>query len=187
MKVTPQSIPGLLLIEPDVIGDARGFFFESWSQRQYAAAGLPQTFLQDNVAVSHRGVLRGLHAQNPHSQGKLVQVVQGMVYDVVVDIRKGSPTFGQWSGVTLSSETKCQLWIPPGFAHGFYVLSDTATFHYKCTDYYSAGDELNVLWNDPDIGITWPAGTPILSAKDKAGVRLKDLPAERLTFPTAAP
>jgi dTDP-4-dehydrorhamnose 3,5-epimerase len=187
MKVIPQSIPDLLLIEPDVFGDARGCFFESWSHAKYAAAGLPQTFVQDNVSLSRRGILRGLHAQNPRAQGKLVQVLQGEVFDVAVDIRNGSPTFGQWHGLSLSGENKRQFWIPPGFAHGFLVVSDTALFHYKCTDYYSPADEFTLLWNDPDLGIEWPDRTPLLSTKDQQGVRLNDLPAARLKFPTRAP
>ena len=157
MRVIPQSIPGLLLLEPEVFGDARGFFFESWNSRAYSEAGLPAAFVQDNVSRSRRGILRGLHAQNPCSQGKLVQVLEGEVFDVAVDIRQGSPTFGQWNGTTLSAENKRQFWIPAGFAHGFLVLSDTALFHYKCTDYYSPGDEFAVLWSDPDIGIEWPS------------------------------
>jgi len=186
MKVIPQTIPDLLLIEPDVFGDARGFFFESWSRKKYAEAGLPRTFVQDNVSLSRQGILRGLHVQNPKSQGKLVQVLLGEVFDVAVDIRNGSPTFGQWSGALLSAENKRQLWIPPGFAHGFLVVSETAMFHYKCTDYYSPADEFTLLWNDPDVGIQWPEGTPILSAKDEQGLRLKDLPVDRLTFNATA-
>ncbi|MCU0770216.1 MAG: dTDP-4-dehydrorhamnose 3,5-epimerase [Verrucomicrobia bacterium] len=184
MRVIPQGIPDLLLIEPEVFGDPRGFFFESWNHAKYAAAGLPQTFVQDNISLSRRGILRGLHAQNPRSQGKLVQVLQGEVFDVAVDIRKGSPTFGQWRGLSLSAQNKRQLWIPPGFAHGFFVVSDTALFHYKCTDCYSPGDEFTLLWNDPDVGIAWPEGTPILSAKDEKGLRLKDIPAAKLEFQT---
>ena len=183
MKVLPQPIPGLLLIEPDVFGDARGFFFESWSEQRYAGAGLPEGFVQDNVSRSRRGILRGLHAQNPGTQGKLVQVLEGEVFDVAVDIRRGSPTFGRWHGVFLSAENKRQFWIPPGFAHGFLVVSETALFHYKCTGYYAPEHEFTLLWNDPDVGIRWPDITPALSAKDEQGLRLKDIPAERLTFP----
>lgn len=184
MKVTPQAIPDLLLLEPRAFGDARGFFYECWNQRKYADAGLPSEFVQDNVSFSGRGILRGLHVQNPHSQGKLVQVLQGEVFDVAVDIRQHSPTFGRWHGITLSSENKHQFWIPPGFAHGFCVTSETALFHYKCTDYYSPADELTVLWNDPDIGIRWPTANPILSAKDEKGLPLKEVPPERLAFKT---
>lgn len=186
MKVVPQVIPDLLVIEPDVFGDARGFFFESWSEKKYADAGLAQAFVQDNVSLSRKGILRGLHAQNPNAQGKLVQVLQGEVFDVAVDIRHGSPTFGKWNGVSLSAENKRQLWVPPGFAHGFMVVSETAMFHYKCTGYYSPADEFTLLWNDPDIGVQWPEGTPLLSAKDEKGLRLKELPVERLTFPSNA-
>ncbi len=185
MKIIPQIIPDLLAIEPDVFGDARGYFFESWSHKKYAAAGLPQTFVQDNVSLSRQGILRGLHVQNPKAQGKLIQVLQGEVFDVAVDIRAGSPTFGRWSGLSLSGENHRQLWIPPGFAHGFYVVSETALFHYKCTDYYSPAEELTLLWNDPDLGIQWPQGTPLLSEKDKQGLRLGQIPAERLRFNTS--
>ena len=186
MKLTPQSIPDLLVIEPDVFGDARGFFFESWHQAKYAEAGLPRTFVQDNISLSRRGTLRGLHAQNPRSQGKLVQVLDGEVFDVAVDIRRGSKTFGRWHGLSLSGENKLQFWIPPGFAHGFLVVSETALFHYKCTSHYSPADEFTLLWNDPDVGIQWPEKSPKLSAKDENGLRLKQLPVERLTFKTLA-
>jgi len=182
MKVAHQSMPDLLLIEPDVFGDARGFFFESWNHKKYADAGLPYTFVQDNVSRSSRGILRGLHAQNPGAQGKLVQVLEGEVFDVAVDIRLGSPTFGNWHGVTLSVENKRQFWIPPGFAHGFQVISEAALFHYKCTDYYAPQDEFTLMWNDPDVGIHWPDMNPILSSKDSQGMRLHEIPKERLTF-----
>ena len=182
MKVTPQSIPGLLLIEPDVFGDSRGFFLESWNHKRYVEAGLPGTFVQDNISRSSKGILRGLHVQNPHTQAKLVQVIEGEVFDVALDVRRGSPTFGQWQGVTLSAENKHQFWIPPGFAHGFLVLSETALFQYKCTDYYSPRDEFTILWNDPDLNIEWPEGPPLLSAKDQKGLRLADVPAEKLNF-----
>ena len=184
MKVIPQPIPDLLLIEPDVFGDPRGFFFESWSQMNYGESGIPAMFVQDNVSRSRRGILRGLHAQNPHAQGKLVQVLDGEVFDVAVDIRHESATFGQWHGITLSGSNKRQLWVPPGFAHGFHVISESALFHYKCTDYYSPADEFTVLWNDPDIGIQWPEEFPTLSAKDKQGLRLRDIPERQLVFNT---
>ena len=180
MKVEPASIPELLIIEPTVFGDARGFFMESYSRERYAEAGLPRDFVQDNVSLSARGILRGLHLQHPRDQGKLCQVLEGEVFDVAVDVRVGSPTFGQWEGLTLSSDNKRQFYIPPGFAHGFCVLSERALFSYKCTDFYSASSELGVAWNDPDIGITWPIDAPQLSAKDADNPRLKDIPPSEL-------
>jgi dTDP-4-dehydrorhamnose 3,5-epimerase len=182
MKVIPQTLPDLLLIEPDVFGDARGFFLETYNEARYAQAGLAQRFVQDNLSLSRRGILRGLHFQNPHPQGKLVQVLQGEVWDVAVDIRERSPTFGRWHAVQLSGENKQQLWVPPGFAHGFLVLSDTALFHYKCTEVYSPRDEWTLRWDDPEIGIRWPMETPQLSAKDQKGLALRDIPSERLRF-----
>jgi dTDP-4-dehydrorhamnose 3,5-epimerase len=174
MKVTPTAIPEVLLIEPRVFGDARGFFFESFNQRAFQeAAGLNLEFVQDNHSRSSQGVLRGLHYQIQQPQGKLVRVVRGRVFDVAVDIRKSSPTFGQWAGVELTEDNHKQIWIPQGFAHGFVVLSDTADFLYKTTDYYAPAHERCIAWNDPAIGITWPQGlTPQLSAKDQAGLTL---------------
>jgi dTDP-4-dehydrorhamnose 3,5-epimerase len=180
MHVEATDLPGVLLIEPKAFGDARGFFLETWNARRYVEAGLPGTFVQDNVSFSQRGVLRGLHFQNPHAQGKLVYVLQGEVFDVAVDVRPDSPTFGRWVGVTLSGQDHRQIWIPPGFAHGFCVTSETALFAYKCTDYYCPECEGAILWNDPDIGIAWPIETPSLSAKDAAAPRLRDVPRERL-------
>jgi len=180
MKVTPCNIPGLLVIEPKVFGDARGFFLETWNEQRYREAGLDLRFVQDNLSSSRRGTLRGLHFQNPKGQGKLVWVVEGEVFDVAVDLRQTSPTFGQWHGLNLSSENRLQFYIPRGFAHGFAVLSDVAVFGYKCTDFYSPQDELTLRWNDPDVGVKWPFDDPVLSEKDKKGVRLKDLPSERL-------
>jgi dTDP-4-dehydrorhamnose 3,5-epimerase len=176
MKITPTGIPDVLLIEPKVFGDARGFFLESFNARAFAAAtGLSPTFVQDNHSRSSKNVLRGLHYQIKQPQGKLVRVVTGEVFDVAVDLRKNSPTFGQWAGVTLSAENKRMLWLPEGFAHGFLVLSDSADFLYKTTDYYAPEHERCVLWNDPAIGIDWPlAGQPILAAKDKAGKLLAE-------------
>jgi dTDP-4-dehydrorhamnose 3,5-epimerase len=171
---------GLVIIEPSVFGDARGFFMESYSRDRYAEAGLPREFVQDNISRSARGILRGLHLQHPNDQGKLCQVLEGEVFDVAVDVRVGSPTFGQWEGVTLSSENRRQFYVPPGFAHGFCVLSEYALFSYKCTDYYSQPSELGVIWNDPDIGIDWPIGNPQLSDKDARNPRLKDIPQDRL-------
>jgi dTDP-4-dehydrorhamnose 3,5-epimerase len=180
MNVVPGKLQGLLLIEPKVFGDPRGFFMETWNLRKYQEAGLGVPFVQDNISVSRRGALRGLHFQNPNPQGKLVSVLQGEVLDLVVDIRIRSATFGKWEAVQLSSENKRQFYIPPGFAHGFLVLSDTAMFHYKCTDFYSPKDEVTLLWNDPDIGIQWPSGDPIVSEKDAKGQTLKNIPRDRL-------
>lgn len=179
MPITVQSCPieGLFEIQPKVFGDSRGYFFESWSERDFAAAGLGMRFVQDNQSMSTKGVLRGLHFQKAHPQGKLVRVIDGEVFDVVVDIRNGSKTFGAWYGLTLSSRLQNQFYISPGFAHGFLVLSDTATFAYKCTDFYHSEDEGGLIWNDPDIGIEWPdvGVAPLLSGKDSVHPRLKDL------------
>ena len=176
MKVTPTSIPSVLIIEPRVFGDTRGFFFESFNQRAFnQATSLDVNFVQDNHSRSSKGVLRGLHYQIQQPQGKLVRVVRGSVFDVTVDLRKSSPTFGQWVGVELTEDNHCQLWIPPGFAHGFYVLSDSADFLYKTTDYYAPEFERSLIWNDPTIGIEWPLNTqPIISAKDVQGNKLAD-------------
>lgn len=182
MKVTEFEIAGLRLIEPRVFGDARGFFLESWNERRYHDAGIPGPFVQDNLSFSRRGTLRGLHFQNPSAQAKLVSVLQGEVFDVAVDVRRSSPTFGQWQGVTLSAENKQQFFIPPGFAHGFAVLSETALFFYKCTAFYAPEHEVTLAWNDPDIGIQWPVADPVLSEKDQRGWRWHDIPAEKL-FP----
>ncbi|MBQ7625851.1 MAG: dTDP-4-dehydrorhamnose 3,5-epimerase [Rhodocyclaceae bacterium] len=179
MRIFPSRLDGALIIEPRVFGDARGFFMESWNARRYREAGIDEQFVQDNVSRSVRGVLRGLHVQHPQGQGKLVQVLTGEVFDVAVDIRRGSPTYGQWEGVTLSEENRRQFYIPPGFAHGFCVLSDSALFSYKCTEFYAPENEVSIRWDDPDIGIEWPVDSPILSAKDLAAIRLCDLPAER--------
>ena len=176
MKVTATRLPGVVVIEPRVHGDERGFFLETFSAARYReAAGITLPFVQDNHSRSRQGVLRGLHAQQRHPQGKLVRCSRGEVFDVTVDIDAGSPTFGQWVGVTLSDANHRQLWIPPGYAHGFLVLSEVADFEYKCTDYYRPEDEVGVLWNDPDIGIEWPLPDPVLSAKDLAWPRLADL------------
>jgi dTDP-4-dehydrorhamnose 3,5-epimerase len=180
MNVISCELKGLLLFEPKVFSDPRGFFMETWNQRRYADAGLKADFVQDNISISRRGALRGLHCQNPSPQGKLVSVLQGAVFDVAVDIRQSSSTFGKWHGVELSSENKRQFFIPPGFAHGFVVLSETAMFHYKCTDFYAPKDELTILWDDPELGINWPIKNPTVSDKDTKGLRLKDVPRERL-------
>ncbi len=180
MKVIQTSLPGLVLLEPVVFGDARGFFFETWNAERYAAQGLPSSFVQSNVSSSSKGVLRGLHYQWPRPQGKLVTVLQGEVYDVAVDIRRGSPTFGRWEAFILSGENRRQLWIPPGFAHGFAVLSDDALFNYLCTDVYVKEADASVRWNDADIAVDWPVSAPTLSSKDEQAPFLQDIPAERL-------
>lgn len=177
MQATPLAIPEVVLFTPKVFGDERGFFYESFNARAFKeATGLEPEFVQDNHSRSVKGVLRGLHYQlNPDAQGKLVRVVQGEVFDVAVDIRRSSPTFGKWVGAVLSAQNNNQLWIPPGFAHGFITLSDTAEFLYKTTDFYSTQSERCIAWNDPDIGIEWPLDcTPQLSGKDQLGVALKD-------------
>ena len=176
MKVLPTALPEVLIIEPKVFGDSRGFFFESYQAARYAAAGINGPFVQDNLSRSVRGTLRGLHFQEPRAQGKLVQVLRGAVWDVAVDVRRGSPRFGRWVAVELSEAAPRQLWIPPGFAHGFCVLSDSADFFYKCTELYAPECERSIAWNDPAIGITWPIGSPILSPKDAAAPRLADAP-----------
>lgn len=178
MKVTPTAIPGVLVIEPRVFGDARGFFLESFNQRAFnEATGLNLDFVQDNHSRSARGVLRGLHYQVQQPQGKLVRVVRGAVFDVAVDIRKGSSTFGKWEGIELTEDNHRQLWVPPGLAHGFVVLSETADFLYKTTDYYAPQHERCIAWNDPAIGIDWPLAAngidnPLLSTKDQQGFSL---------------
>lgn len=181
MKVIETEIPGALVIEPRVFGDARGFFLETWQRERYAAAGIDADLVQDNMSYSCRGVLRGLHIQHPFAQGKLVQVAQGEVFDVAVDLRRSSPWFGRWVGVMLSAENKRQFWVPPGFAHGFLVVSEDALFTYKCSETYHPETELSVRWDDPDIGIEWPLnGAPALSARDRDAPLLRDVPAERL-------
>ena len=172
MKVTRLAIPDLVLIEHKVFGDARGFFFESFNQKAFnEATGTNHQFVQDNHSRSAKGVLRGLHYQIQQPQGKLVRVVRGAVFDVAVDIRKSSPTFGRWVGAELSEDNQHQLWVPPGFAHGFLVLSDLADFLYKTTDYYAPQYERSILWNDSDLNIDWPIGEPILSNKDRQGLK----------------
>ena len=180
MNVIATDIEGVLILEPKVFGDGRGFFMETWSLDRYAQAGLDATFVQDNVSSSSKGVLRGLHYQNPQGQGKLVQVLKGEVLDVAVDIRVGSLTFGKAVSCLLSGKNHRQFFVPIGFAHGFCVLSDMALFSYKCTDFYNSQTEGGVLWNDPDLGIDWSVESPILSEKDKQCPRLKDIPKEKL-------
>jgi len=176
MKATATAIPEVLVLEPKVFGDARGFFYESFNQKAFnEATGLDLTFVQDNHSRSAKGVLRGLHYQISQPQGKLVRVVRGAVFDVAVDLRKSSQTFGRWAGVELSEDNNRQFWVPAGFAHGFIVLSDSADFLYKTTEYYAPAHERCIAWNDPDVGITWPSMdvTPILSAKDAQGQPLR--------------
>lgn len=180
MNVLTCDLAGLLVIEPKVHGDPRGFFLETWNLRRYREAGLGADFVQDNVSFSRRGTLRGVHFQNPNPQGKLLQVMQGEVFDVAVDLRRSSPTFGKWHGLVLSGENKRQFYVPPGFGHAFLVLSDNALFHYKCTEFYSPRDEVSIRWNDPDIGIEWPIKEPLVSERDANGLRLRDLPPDRL-------
>jgi dTDP-4-dehydrorhamnose 3,5-epimerase len=173
MKVIPTTIPDVILIEPRVFGEDRGFFFESWNQRTLADLGIHAEFVQDNHSRSQKNVLRGLHYQIDHAQGKLVRVTAGEVFDVAVDMRRSSPTFGKWVGFTLSADDKRMAWIPPGFAHGFCVTSDWAEFLYKTTDYWSPADERTLLWNDPQLAIPWPLeGAPVLASKDVAGTPL---------------
>lgn len=180
MEVRRTALPEVLVIEPRVHRDRRGFFLETWQRDRYAAAGITGPFVQDNVSLSVRGTLRGLHYQHPRAQGKLVYVLEGEVFDVAVDIRRGSPTFGRWVGERLSGENARQLWVPPGFAHGFCVLSERALFAYKCTDLYAPQCEGGVRWDDPAIGIAWPVEEPIVSDKDGRLPLLAEIAPERL-------
>lgn len=175
MQFVRTELSGVIVIEPDVYRDDRGFFLETYHARKYAEGGVAATFVQDNHSRSVRGTVRGLHAQRSLPQGKLVRVVQGEIFDVVVDVRRGSPTFARWIGVTLSAANFRQCYVPPNFAHGFCVLSDTAELEYKCTDFYDPSDEIRLLWNDPDIGIAWPVRAPLLSDKDRAAQPLAAL------------
>jgi len=177
MEFEPTSIPDVVLIRPKVFGDPRGYFFESWEERKFAASGLDVKFVQDNHSRSTRNILRGLHYQIQNAQGKLVRVVTGAVYDVAVDIRRSSPTFGRWVGVTLTEENHHMLWVPPGFAHGFVVLSESVDFLYRCTDFWAPTHERTIAWNDPDLNIAWPLTSgvqPILSAKDAVAKSFRD-------------
>lgn len=181
MKIVETDIPGVLVFEPELHGDRRGWFVETWQARRYAEAGLPERFVQDNMALSSHGILRGLHLQNPNGQGKLVQVIMGEVFDVAVDVRLGSPTFGKWVGVLLSGENHRQFWLPPGFAHGYLVTSNQAIFSYKCTEFYAPDSELAIRWDDPQIAIDWPiVGPPQLSEKDAGAPLLNEIARERL-------
>lgn len=180
MKVVDLALPEVKRIEPDVFGDARGYFMESFQAERYAQAGIVGPFVQDNLSYSRLGVLRGLHYQYPNAQGKLVQILRGEVFDVAVDIRRGSPTFGRWVGEHLDATHHRQLWVPPGFAHGFCVLSETAQFAYKCTDYYAPDSERGLRWDDPDIGIRWPIQPEEVSSKDEKAPFLADISADAL-------
>lgn len=175
MKIIETKIADVKILEPDIFGDERGFFMETWQQDKFDELVAKTVFVQDNHSKSSKGILRGLHYQTENTQGKLVRVVSGEVFDVAVDIRKNSPTLGEWVGVFLSATNRRQLWVPEGFAHGFYVTSDSAEFLYKCTNYYTPTAEQSIAWNDPDIGVDWPLSmNPILSDKDDKGVSLKD-------------
>lgn len=176
MKFEPLAIEDVLLITPQVFGDERGFFMETWQKKKFASAGINADFVQDNHSLSQKGILRGLHYQIEHAQGKLVRVISGAVFDVAVDIRRSSSTFGKWIGCTLSAENRQMLWVPPGFAHGFYVISEQAEFIYKCTDYWAPEHERCIIWNDPDLAIDWPVvkgAEPVLSQKDSAGTAFR--------------
>ncbi len=181
MKITQPKLNDVVVIEPDVFGDHRGWFLETYSLNRYKQeAGVEEVFVQDNFSFSQKGILRGLHFQNPQAQGKLVQVLSGEVYDVAVDIRVGSPDFGKYHGEILSDSNHKQMYIPAGFAHGFCVLSETAIFSYKCTDYYDPSAESGIIWNDPDIGVDWPINDPVLSTKDTSCRLLRDIPQDKL-------
>lgn len=182
MRVTNTELPGVRLIVPDVYADERGHFLELWRAERYAEHGLPATFVQDNLSFSRHGVLRGLHYQNPMPQGKLVTVLQGEVFDVAVDVRAGSATFGRWIGHTLSAENRRQLYVPEGFAHGFVVTSQAALFHYKCTAPYDPATERAVRWDDPHLDIPWPVTPPVVSAKDRQAPLLHESPREHFVF-----
>lgn len=175
MKFQPTRIPEVVLVELNVFKDDRGFFLETYHQRKFTEGGIPETFVQDNHSYSIRGTLRGLHAQLRNPQGKLVRAIQGEIFDVAVDIRPDSPTCGQWVGEILSGDNFRQLWVPPGFAHGFAVLSETAHVQYKCTDFYDRDDEIGIVWNDPGIGIAWPIEDPLLSPKDREAPTLETI------------
>ena len=180
MKILPSSLPEIFIIEPAVFQDERGFFMETYQQKRYTEAGIEAIFVQDNLVRSVGGTLRGLHYQVKHAQAKLIQVIEGTIFDVALDVRRGSPYFGQWTSVHLSDENKRQLFLPEGFAHGFCVLSESAQVVYKCTDFYVAEDEGGVLWSDPTLAIAWPLSEPLLSEKDRQLACLADIPPERL-------
>ena len=180
MNIIETNLPGVIILEPRVFRDDRGYFLETWNQAQYATLGIPERFVQDNLSRSTKGILRGLHYQHPNGQGKLVSVPFGEVFDVALDIRQDSPTFGCWHGATLSSTNNRSMYIPPGFAHGFVVLSDEALFSYKCTEYYAPSCESSLHWNDPDLAIDWPVSNPQLSLKDLEAPCLQAIPPDRL-------
>ena len=180
MNILETSLKDVLIIEPDIFTDQRGFFMETFHQEKYRELGMDVAFVQDNLSYSVRGTLRGLHYQHPHDQAKLIQVLTGRVFDVAVDIRPGSPTFGQWTGLELDSESRRQIYIPEGFAHGFCVMSERAIVTYKCTDFYAPHDEGGIIWSDPYVGIHWPITDPVLSEKDSQYPLLKDIPPDRL-------
>ena len=182
MRFEPTAIPEVIRVEPQVFRDARGFFLESYHEAKFAAGGVPARFVQDNHSRSSRGTLRGLHMQQRFAQGKLVRCIAGEVFDVAVDVRRGSQTFGRWVGETLSAENFRQLWVPPGFLHGFCVVSEAAEIQYKCTELYRPEDELGVIWNDPELAIRWPLAAPLLSAKDAALPRLREVEARLPVF-----
>ena len=175
MKIIATNFPNLTLIKPHIFGDSRGWFFESWNKGRYIEAGIGLPFVQDNISYSTKNVIRGLHYQKPFTQGKLVFVLEGEVWDVVVDLRRRSPTFGKWQGFTLTGKNKEQLYVPPGFAHGFCVISDTVLFQYKCTDIYNPASERGIMWNDPDLNIPWPTEKPVISDKDTKHPFFRDL------------
>ncbi len=180
MKILSTFLPGVLILEPAVFEDKRGFFMETYHQKRFADAGVELSFVQDNLSHSVKGTLRGLHYQLHRAQAKLIQVIQGQIFDVAVDIRRGSPTFGKWTGIQLSGENRRQVFVPPGFAHGFCVASETADVVYKCTDVYAPDDEGGILWSDPDLAIDWPVSRPLLSEKDSQCPCLADIPPEKL-------
>ncbi len=182
MRFVETEVPGVILVEPTVHRDERGFFVETYHGPRYREGGIDAVFLQDNHSRSTRGTLRGLHGQFPRSQGKLVRVIEGEIYDVAVDARRGSPSYGKYAAATLSADNFLQLWVPHGFVHGFYVTSEVAQVEYKCTDVYHPEDEFSVAWNDPDLGIPWPVPDPILSAKDRDARRLRDVQDRLLAF-----
>lgn len=180
MNIIETDLPGVMIFEPKVLSDGRGCFIETWSKQRYEDAGVNAAFVQDNVSYSSKGVLRGLHYQHPHQQGKLIQVLKGEVFDVAVDIRLDSATFGKWTSAMISEDNHRQIYIPPGFAHGFCVLSDDAIFSYKCSDYYNGPCEGGICWDDPDIGIEWPTPAPSVSPKDAALTKLSEIPEDKL-------